>query len=486
MNKTFKLLLLFFVGSFLSYPQIGCGQDDSVIQLGDRRELFVDDYLIDTIIHGKLIIHHPHNEGSVLAFNRPWEGPFCNYITVIRDGNLFRAYYRGSQGGRDGNDSEVTCMAESLDGIHWVKPKLGIYNIDGTWDNNITLAHEAPSSHNFSPFIDQNPAARPEQKYKALALGKGGLVAYGSKDGIHWEKMQDKPVITKGAFDSQNVAFWSESEGCYLCYFRTWTKGNFKGLRTVSRATSRDFIHWSEPAEMTFGNTPPENIYIQQTSPYYRAPQIYLAIGARFMQGRQVVSNEEAKKLHVNPNYYKDCSDVILMSTRGGNVYRRTFMDAFIRPGIGLDNWVSRSNYPALNVIQTSPEQISIYLDEDYAQPTAHLERYSLRIDGFASIHAPYGGAQAVTKPFTFTGKTLEINYSTSAAGEIEVEIEDESGNPVPGYTREMSGPIIGNEIKRVVSWAGNTDVSPMAGKEIRLHFYMKDADLYSFKFSKQ
>jgi hypothetical protein len=486
MSNKFKWLLLFFFGGFLSCPLISCGQDNAVIQLGDQRELFVDHYLIDTIIHGQLIIHHPHDEGSVLSFDQPWEGPFCNYITIMEDGNLFRAYYRGSPGGKDGSNSEVTCMAESLDGVHWIKPKLGIYHIDGSLDNNVTLAHEAPSSHNFSPFIDQNPATRQEQKYKALALGKGGLVAYASKDGIHWKKMQDKPVITKGAFDSQNVAFWSVSEGYYVCYFRTWTKGNFKGFRTVSRTISHDFIHWSEPVEMTYGNTPPENIYVQQTSPYYRAPQIYLAIGARFMQGRQVVSNEEAKQLHVNPDYYKDCSDVVLMSTRGGNDYHRTFMEAFIRPGIGLDNWVSRSNYPALNVIQTSPEEISIYLDEDYAQPTAHLERYSLRIDGFTSTHSPYSGGEVVTKPFIFTGKALEINYSTSAAGEIRVEIEDKDGNPVPGYAMKMSGPVIGNEIKRVVSWDGNTDVSPLAGKVIRLHFYMKDADLYSFKFNKE
>ena len=116
----------------------------------------------------------------------------------------------------------------------------------------------------------------------------------------------------------------------------------------------------------------------------------------------QVLTEEKAKELHVYPGYFKDCSDAYLMTSRGGNAYNRTFMEAFIRPGIGLDNWVSRSNYPALNVVQTSPEEMSIYVNQDYAQPTAHLHRYSLRLDGFTSISAPYTGGEVITKLFYF------------------------------------------------------------------------------------
>src|SRR5690606_9130878 len=117
------------------------------------------------------------------------------------------------------------------------------------------------------------------------------------------------------------------------------------------------------------------------------------------------------------------CSDAIIMSSRGGSVYDRTFTESFIRPGIGLENWVSRSNYPVLNVVQTSPTELSVYVNENYAQPSAHLKRYTLRIDGFASLQAGMKGGEALTKPFIFDGKELEINYSTSAAGEIRVEI---------------------------------------------------------------
>lgn len=254
-------------------------------------------------------------------------------------------------------------------------------------------------------------------------------------------------------------------------------------MRTVSRTTSGDFIHWTTPVEMSYGDTAPEQLYTQQTSPYFRAPHIYVAIGGRFMPGRQVLTDDQAKQLNVNPGYFKDCSDAYLMTSRGGYVYDRIFMEAFIRPGIGMKNWVSRSNYPALNVVQTSLEEMSVYVNQDYAQPTAHLRRYSMRLDGFTSLSSPYKGGEMITKPFTFSGRELEINYSTSAPGEIRFELQDENSVPIPGFTLEDSQRVIGNEISRVVLWKGNGDLQNLVSKTVRLRIQMKDADLYSIRF---
>jgi hypothetical protein len=126
---------------------------------------------------------------------------------------------------------------------------------------------------------------------------------------------------------------------------------------------------------------------------------------------------------------------------------------------------------------------MSVYANQDYAQPKAHLHRYSLRIDGFTSISAPYSGGEVITKPFIFSGNELEINYSTSAAGEIRFEIQDENGKLIPGFTMDESQILIGNEIARIVSWKGNENVSELASKPVRLRIYMKDADLYSLRF---
>jgi hypothetical protein len=126
---------------------------------------------------------------------------------------------------------------------------------------------------------------------------------------------------------------------------------------------------------------------------------------------------------------------------------------------------------------------MSLYANQDYAQPTAHLHRYSLRIDGFTSLNAPYKGGEMITKPFTFSGHELEINYSTSAAGEIRFELQDENGVPVPGFTLDDSDRIIGNEISRIVAWKGKGDLQNLISKKVRLRIRMNDADLYSIRF---
>jgi hypothetical protein len=234
---------------------------------------------------------------------------------------------------------------------------------------------------------------------------------------------------------------------------------------------------------MEFGGTPLEHLYTNQTHAYFRAPQIYVAIAARFMPNRQVLSESEAAELKVNPKYFKDCSDVVLMTSRGGNLYDRTFMESFIRPGLGLQNWVSRSNYPALNVVQTGPTEMSIYVNQDYAQPSAHLHRYSLRLDGFSSIISGYSGGMVTTKHFKFQGGDLFINYSTSAAGDIKVEVLDSNDKAIPGFEMADCQVIIGNEINRKVKWTGENDLKSLEGQTIRLKIQMKDADLFSLKF---
>ena len=126
---------------------------------------------------------------------------------------------------------------------------------------------------------------------------------------------------------------------------------------------------------------------------------------------------------------------------------------------------------------------MSIYANQNNAQPTAHLHRYSLRLDGFASLHASYEGGEVVTKLLIFSGNQLLLNFSTSAAGGIKIGISDEDGKMMPGYGFGDSVESIGNEIERPARWKQGMDVSTLAGRPVRLHFKMKDAELYAIQF---
>ena len=78
---------------------------------------------------------------------------------------------------------------------------------------------------------------------------------------------------------------------------------------------------------------------------------------------------------------------------------------------------------------------------------------------------------------------SLSINFATSAAGSIRVELLDKSGVPIPGFAAADCNEIIGDRIDRLVTWRGDSNLSSLGGRAVRLRFLMKDADLYSLQF---
>lgn len=477
------IAVMLLAGLFLN----ACQGVPGVLDLGTRRELFVDHHLVDKLDGASLRMHEPVPRDTALQFDQPWEGRHAGYFTVLQDGNAFRMYYRGTpEAGQDGNKGELTCMAESDDGIHWTRPAFGLHEYKGHKDTNIIMAQNPPFCHNFAPFLDTRPGVPQDERYKAIAgLGSVGAWGFVSPDGITWRKAQEEPLLAqprlgKRDLDSQNVAFWSDSENCYCLYYRSWDENN---LRRISRSTSPDFRTWSDPVQLGYGDAPIEELYTNQTIPYFRAGQIYIGLAARFMRGRRVIPVERQEEFDIRGHYADDCSDTVLISTRGGDHYDRTFMSAFVRPGPGLSNWASRTNYCARGFIQTGPYEMSMFVQRDYAQPTHHLERLALRLDGFSSLHGPYAGGEMTTKPLTFAGQALSLNYATSAAGEIRVELQNADGKPIEGYALEDCEEIIGDMVERTVAWGGSTDLSELAGTTVRLRFVLKDADIYALQF---
>ncbi|MFM7132356.1 MAG: hypothetical protein ACKO0V_23660, partial [bacterium] len=115
------------------------------LEIGSRRELFIDHFLIDSLQGARLVLHSPV---EAAATNLP--GNHMEYGTIIKDGPLYRLYTRDGRGAkRDGDAPEVTRYCESRDGINWLWPNLGLVEIDGSKSNNVIL-HEPPFCHNFA------------------------------------------------------------------------------------------------------------------------------------------------------------------------------------------------------------------------------------------------------------------------------------------------------------------------------------------------
>lgn len=459
------------------------------IDVGDRLELMVDDFLCESMENVRYHLHSPVDRGEVMRFDQPWEGAFSGYGSMVQESERILFYYRGlPKAGQDGSVAEVTCVAESRDGIHWNKPPLGLYSTSDGSENNIILSNKAPFSHNFSPFLDRNPSAK-GFRFKALAgIASSGLMAFGSRDGLEWEALSESPVFSPEGWvlDSQNVAFWSPHESRYLCYYRS----SVDGIRSIARASSVDFLDWKAEGQMRFSDTdsirPSQHLYTNQTQPYFRAPHIYVATPARFFPGRKVLSDEEARLIDVHPKYYNDTSDAALMTSRGGLLYQRFHLEALLRPGIGANNWVSRSNYPVLGWVQTSPHEMSFYTNQDYGQPTAHLHRYVFRLDGLSSVRAGDHPGIWVSKPLVRSGNHLFLNASTSASGFLRIELMDEDGEPIEGYAGDHAMEWIGNEVQRPYRWKRGPMIELDEERPIRMKIHLKDADLFALRFGRR
>jgi hypothetical protein len=331
-------------------------------------------------------------------------------------------------------------------------------------------------SHDFAPFKDPNPNADPNAQYKAIARGDGGLYAFQSTNGIHWVKMADHPVITEGKFDSQNLAFWDQDRGCYVDFHRGL---NAQRIRDIMTCTSTDFLSWTKPTFVTHTNAPTEHLYTNQIIPYYRAPHIYVGFPMRFVPNRTVYDIAKG-----------GISDGVFMTSRDGQTFYR-WREALIRPGLLNENWICRSNMIAWGILETHspvPDQaeLSIYSTERYYSPTQcnQLRRYTLRLDGFASIHANAIDGEMVTKPFIFSGSTLHINFSTSATGGLSAELQYPDHRPIEGFTHNDCDDIFGDAISHTVTWQEKSDLSTLIGKPIRLHIKMQDADLFAIQFA--
>ena len=467
-------------------------EQGGVRDIGSRLELFVDEWLIERMEGAELRLHRPVPREVAMVWDKPWEGNTSSNPIVIQEKDKYRLYYRGSAYKEEGYRSlhAFTCYAESRDGIKWERPDLGIFSFEGSKDNNIVAGAQEGSTNIPIPFMDENPQAPESERYKAVAGDMDyGFYGYVSPDGIRWEKAQEEPFFPDDrGYDWERTAFWDPVEKKYYAFLRGWRKtggGEVMNLkltpartrwRDVRYCTSDDFRSWTETT-LTLIDPPlshEEQIYDSNIKPYPRALHILIGMAKRYVPGR--------KKLMDQP--HGGLSDGILLVGRDRHSFRR-WGEAFIRPGPDPKAWMTRNNMPSKGMLQTSPEEISIYWVDRYhiESKPARLRRGTIRTDGFVSVHTGYGGGELLTRPIVFDGKTLVINYATSAFGSLQVELQSPEGNAIEGFRLEQCPVVYGDEIAHQVKWDGGPDVSRLAGQKVRIRFRIADGDLYSFRF---
>ncbi len=468
------------------------------IFIGNLRQLFIDDFLIEESRNVKIIINPPVKMGPVLRADKEWESHRVGaYGSVVEDNGIYKMYYDCID--NDGN--LFHCYAYSKDGIHWVKPNLGLVEYKGSKNNNIL-----PLAPCGTVFIDLHDIR--ERRYKYVTFGHGkrgfgkhyGVTVWWSEDGIHWQK-NDKVALLLNP-DTQNQAFWDDRINKYVAYLRAWCP-----KRCVARIEIDDiFEPWPfnprsdrdySPVSPNKWPMPTTELPIVFKYDVWDPPNMdhYNPCVIKYPYAKDVYFMFPSAYLHFpDPpigKYRNDgLLDIQLATSRDGIHWKRLSRDPYIRLGEEgeLD---SKAMYMLVGMIRKNSEIWMYYAGFDYSHGAYSYDmkykgaifRTVQRLDGFTSLYTDYKGGEIITKPLKVRGNMLEVNVDTSATGELRIEILDENYTPLKNYTLKDSDPIHANSCNKIVSWNHNTLIKGIEEKIIRLRFVMRSTKLYAFQF---
>ncbi len=507
-NLYTAFIITFFL-VFSAWIGLLAGKGEEAIAIGTARQLFFDDLLIESSKGITFTMNPPLRTGYiVLKADAPWEkalngqiGPYCS---MIKEGNKIRLWYDVRFGG-----TVQVAYAESIDGIHFTKPIVGRYSLDGSKENNIVIPNRIGGS---SVWIDPN--ATPNKKYRNQVKGyndptSGKLYCYHSADGIEWTLWQCQDI---GNCDTQSIAFWDNRITRYVLYTRkNPNAGTPARSRVVRRLESDDLEHWENEVIVMAADKIDNATYVSPTPKppidYYGAAVFrYPDLEGSYVMLSQAFWHFKKRKPENRwgLNGKKDPSkgerlapstiDVRLAISRDGVKFqrlgrRKPFLN--LGPEGAFD---SRLVWAIPNPVIVDDEIWVYYagkntdhdgfVDPKASGPMSGIGLAVMRLDGFISADADYTGGEITTGLVTFEGNRLEVNLDTGGGGSLQVEILDKSGIPIDGYTQADATVLCGNSVKMAASWNENQDVSKLSGFPVRLRFTMRDCKLYAFGFT--
>jgi len=487
-----------------------------MICIGNKRECFFDNYLIDeekTTAEARL--HRPVAREVVLNCDKPWETRGIAYENFFYDEEIgkYRLYYLGREALTESLRGEQirVCYAESEDGLSWTKPDLGICAFKGSCATNIILDEKtAPFYDNFMVFKDENPACPPEKRYKGIGDHQHTLTCFFSADGLHFKV--GNLITDRGSFDSLNTAFYDKEIGKYRVYFRGLHEpGDDEGkspfdqtplalpwqkkedlIRDIRYMESDDFVNFTEQKRIRMTGDDVQ-VYTNCISPYPFAPHLLVGFPTRYLYRQQwsaaydslCTNKDRVRVAREHPRYGLALTDCVFMTSRDGVNFKR-YNEAFMRPDAEYDgNWCYGECYPARGFILTEPEKSGEGVDKELSMlchdrerygGNLRLRRYTIRRDGFVSRHAGGEEKLLVTKPFVFEGERLTANLSTSAFGYAIFKLETADGTLCT-----ESVEYFGDATDKPIAF--RDPVVLFSGKEVVLTVRLLDADLYAIKF---
>ncbi|MDP6111408.1 MAG: hypothetical protein QGG53_06010 [Planctomycetota bacterium] len=431
----------------------------------DGQYLLIDKRIVDHLDNARLVLGKAKQRGDIPLL------PTKGYTNVLYDEEeaLYKTWYFGNGG---------FFYAFSGDGLNWEKPRLGLFELDGSKDNN--MVHASGATGVIKDLRDPDPARRyklifksgarstPEDRQKGRHRRLWMWMSY-SPDGIHWTNdMETEMPLWRGAHgDTHNQVFWDERIGKYVIIFRLWNKdhklvGGEDSRRIVGRMESDDCRSWSFPTEI-LSESDEENwkLQIHDMGVFPYADQ-YIGLLAMQPGGPPLSRTTELAWSHDGLFWHRVCPG-----------------EQFLPTG-PEEGRFGKTNAIPVHLPIVEEDQIRFYYVAD-----GGLSLAVLRPDGFAGI-APVDTrliGTVETRYLKCTDRNLHVNVDATN-GSMRVSLISHSRYDEEGRLEfDDCEPITGDVVDGTVKWRGLDDLSYLIDNPVRLVFELKGATLYSFRF---
>lgn len=473
------------------------------LEIGQTPQFFVDDHTVENrwavnYQNGSpelvtRVAHQPKKEAANPLLIQPGEAkpgeiaaPGAVFFSVLREGGsgMFRLWYQASYWDEAKKVGlYAISYAESKDGLTWVLPNLGLIEWRGNKDNNVVWTG-LDGKRAASPCIVEAPEKDCRgYRYLMISQDTKGINLIGSHDGIQWDRSSVTRIVSMHS-DTSNCLIYDPDRAEYVLYCRSkklfhkeiagtdWPAGE---PRRVARMVSKDlWTEWESKPQMILI---PDEIDAQKgfTAFYGLTAQRYGNIYWGFLQP------------------FKWNTEVIseLAFSRDGADFGRLPVRTELIPLGPNGSWDDTMIFVANNWVEVGDEWWLYYSGSDGPHGADELRRLGIarrssiglariRKEGFVSMRGPKGGGVLATRTVRWPGGDLLLN-ANAQKGEIRVRVLDENRVPIAGFDYDDCRSITWDSVKRAVEW-NREKMESLAGRVIRLEFYLREADLYTFR----
>ena len=507
---------------------------DQVFNIAKKKQLFIDEQLVDHAVGVKWQVNPPRKVGPVLTPILDIEGPYIATNTILTVDNEYWMYYsfyapekwleREWKGPVPGYARHMTCLAMSRDGIHWERMKVNRFDIGNGKNNAIIMPCTGgtvfldPNKTRGSrfwfignigenPWWDESEGAVHTLRDSAGEKVGGAMYLCHSEDGIEWHRIEE-PVLPIWC-DTQNQAFYDPYINKYVAYVR----GRVNKLRAVCRGESEQLdqlpwpyeiksetevgpgaliprlIHEELPAVIKSDSIDPHytDIYTPNVHIYpYADSRVYLAFLPVYRRYKFFKSHGRDTR----GQYKNDGPIEIQVAVSRDGIHWKRYHEPYIP--LGRKNEVDGGClYMGVGMIRQGDEIWQYYTGSPWThgsypyQPELSnaIFRVVQRLDGFVSVNTGHADGELITHPLLFEGNRLHLNIDCGAMGEAWVEIQDAFGNPFPNYLMQDCVSVDRNSVAQEVWWKNGPDVGRLSGTPVRLRIKMRYSKLYALQF---